>query len=58
MPAKAGGNIYAKAARKQSPNQAVVGQSANLGTTTKSGSHANRNAGFIRQVGEWHWGCG
>jgi hypothetical protein len=28
-----------------------------LGTTTKAGSHANRNAGFIRQAGEWHWGC-
>ena len=28
-----------------------------LGTTTKVGSHANRNAGFIRQAGEWHWGC-
>ena len=25
--------------------------------TTKAGSHANRNAGFIRQAGEWHWGC-
>jgi hypothetical protein len=30
---------------------------AHLGTTTKAGSHANRNAGFIRQAGEWHWGC-
>jgi hypothetical protein len=30
---------------------------AHLGTTTKAGSHANRNAGFIRQVGEWRWGC-
>ncbi|MGO8930063.1 MAG: hypothetical protein ACLQU3_24610 [Limisphaerales bacterium] len=30
---------------------------AQLGTTTKAGSHANRNAGFIRQAGEWHWGC-
>jgi hypothetical protein len=20
-------------------------------------SRANRNAGFIRQAGEWHWGC-
>jgi len=28
-----------------------------IGTTTKAGSHANRNAGFIRQAGEWHWGC-
>jgi hypothetical protein len=28
-----------------------------LGTTTKAGSHATRNAGFIRQAGEWHWGC-
>ena len=24
---------------------------------TKADSRANRNAGFIRQVGEWHWGC-
>jgi hypothetical protein len=30
---------------------------AHLGTTTKTGSHANRNAGFIRQAGKWHWGC-
>jgi hypothetical protein len=30
---------------------------AHFGTTTKAASHANRNAGFIRQVGEWHWGC-
>ena len=30
---------------------------AHLGTTTKAGSYANRNAGFIRQAGEWHWGC-
>ncbi len=26
-------------------------------TTTKAGGHANRNAGFIRQEGKWHWGC-
>jgi hypothetical protein len=32
-------------------------QRAHLGTTTKAGSHANRNAGFIRQADEWHWGC-
>ena len=57
MPAKAGVNIYAKPAPMQSPIQAVVGHPANLGTTTKAGSHANRNAGFIRQAGEWHWGC-
>ena len=25
---------------------------ADLGTTTKAGSHANRNAGLIRQAGE------
>ena len=30
---------------------------AYLGTTAEAGSHANRNAGFIRQAGEWHWGC-
>jgi len=30
---------------------------AHPGTTTKAGSYANRNAGFIRQAGEWHWGC-
>ena len=30
---------------------------AQFGITTKTGSHANRNAGFIRQAGEWHWGC-
>jgi hypothetical protein len=30
---------------------------AHIGTTTKAGRHANRNAGFIRQAGEWHWGC-
>ena len=52
MPAKAGVNIYAKPAPMQSPIQAVVGHPANLGTTTKAGSHANRNAGFIRQAGE------
>jgi hypothetical protein len=27
-------------------------EGAHLGTTTKAGSHANRNAGFIRQAGE------
>jgi len=27
-----------------------------LGTTTTAGSQADRNAGFIRQAGEWHWG--
>src|ERR1035441_3825338 len=30
------------------------GGRAHLGTTTKAGSHANRNAGFIQQTGEWH----
>ena len=30
---------------------------AHLGTATKAGGHANRNAGFIRQAGEWHSGC-
>jgi len=35
----------------------VAKREANLGTTTKAGSRANRNAGFIRQAGEWHWGC-
>jgi hypothetical protein len=29
---------------------------AHLGSATKAGSHANRNAGFIRQAGERHWG--
>ena len=28
-----------------------------LGTTTKADSRANWNAGFIRQAGEWYWGC-
>ncbi|MCX6912970.1 MAG: hypothetical protein NT167_07990, partial [Verrucomicrobia bacterium] len=32
-------------------------EAAHLGTTTKADSRANRNAGFIRQAGEWHWGC-
>jgi hypothetical protein len=38
----------------QSPRTHASGR---FGTTTKAGSHANRNAGFIRQAGEWHWGC-
>jgi hypothetical protein len=31
-----------------------TGLRAHPDTTTKAGSHANRNAGFIRQAGEWH----
>jgi len=34
-----------------------MSQRAHPDTTTKAGSHANRNAGFIRQAGEWHSGC-
>ena len=32
-------------------------QRAHPDTTTKAGGQANRNAGFIRQAGEPHWGC-
>src|ERR1035441_8357842 len=35
----------------------IDGRRPHLRTTTKAGRHANRNAGFIRQAGEWHWGC-
>ena len=28
-----------------------------LDTTSKADSRVNWNAGFIRQAGEWHWGC-
>jgi len=34
---------------------ATVG--ALLGTTTKADSRDKRNAGFIRQAGNWRWSC-
>ena len=35
----------------------ILRRGALLGTTAKADSRVNWNAGFIRQAGEWHWGC-
>jgi hypothetical protein len=50
-----GNGSYSNPTRRATAETVVKGRLC--GITTKASNHANRNAGFIRQAGEWHWGC-